>query len=155
MRRGRQPRPRDRHQELIVPAEGRWLLYTDGASRGNPGPAAIGAVLFDRNGRRVHAVSQVIGEATNNVAEYSAAIAGLEAALSLGIRDIELRMDSELVVRQISGQYRVRHPKLKPLWARLNELSAGFASFEARAVPRAQNKVADGLANQALDKTML
>jgi len=127
------------------------MLYTDGASRGNPGPSAIGAVLYDGNGTPLHMISKVIGRATNNVAEYTAAIEGLEAALSVGVQDIGLRMDSELVVFQISGQYRVRNAKLKPLWERLTELKAQFASFEARAVPRAENKEADRLANLALD----
>jgi ribonuclease HI len=131
--------------------EGTWVVYTDGASRGNPGPAAIGAVIIDPGGQPVHRVSQRIGHATNNVAEYRAAIAGLEAALALAARRVELRMDSELVVRQLEGRYRVRNPALKKLFARLEELRSRFDSFQARAIPRSGNRQADQLANAALD----
>ena len=131
--------------------ESRWLIYTDGASRGNPGPAAIGAVIFDERGREVHRLSQRIGRATNNVAEYRAAIAGLEAALALGARRVELRLDSELVARQLDARYRVRNPALKKLFARLQELRWRFQSLEARAIPREENRLADRLANEALD----
>ena len=131
--------------------EDSWVIYTDGASRGNPGPASIGAVIFDEKGRNVHSLSQRIGRATNNVAEYTAAIAGLEAALALGARQVELRMDSELVVRQLEGRYRVRNPALKRLSTRTQELRGRFASFQARSIPRAENRLADRLANEALD----
>ncbi len=132
--------------------QGKWLVYTDGASRGNPGPAAIGAAVFDENGREVHTVSQRIGRATNNEAEYRAAIAGLEAALALGAREVQLMMDSELVVRQVSGHYKVRNPALRRLFGRVKDLQWRFASFEARSIPREENKRADRLANQALDR---
>lgn len=133
-------------------SEARWTVFSDGASRGNPGPAAIGAVVYDETGREVHAVSRRIGRATNNEAEYQAAIAGLEAALALGAREVELRMDSELVGRQLDWRYRVRNPRLKPLFGRLKDLQRRFASFQAHAIPREQNKRADQLANQALDR---
>lgn len=132
--------------------QGKWLVYTDGASRGNPGPAAIGAAVFDDSGREVHTVSQRIGRATNNEAEYRAAIAGLEAALALGAREVQLIMDSELVVRQLSGRYKVRNPNLRRLFGRMKDLQWRFASFEARSIPREENKRADRLANQALDR---
>lgn len=132
-------------------AKQRWEVFTDGASRGNPGPAAIGAVIFDASGVQVHAISEAIGRATNNVAEYRSAIAGLEAAKRLGALEIDLCMDSELVVRQLLGRYRVRNAKLQPLWARLVEISRTFSSFTARSIPRAENALADRLANQALD----
>jgi len=128
------------------------VVYTDGASRGNPGPAAIAAVLFNEAGQEVHRLSQRIGRATNNVAEYRAAIAGLEAALALGAQQVELRMDSELVVRQLDARYRVRNPALKKLFARLQELRWRFQALEAKAIPREENRLADRLANQALDK---
>ncbi|MFQ6019578.1 MAG: ribonuclease HI family protein [Dehalococcoidia bacterium] len=131
--------------------EGFWVVYADGASRGNPGPAAIGAVILNPAGQAVHHVSQRIGRATNNVAEYRAAIAGLEAALALAARQVELRMDSELVVRQVEGRYRVRNPALKKLFARMQGLRSRFDSFQARAIPRSENRLADGLANAALD----
>lgn len=133
-------------------SEGRWLVFVDGASRGNPGPAAIGAVIYDESGREVHAVSRRIGRATNNEAEYQAAIAGLEAALALGARQVELRMDSELVVRQLGFRYKVRNPRLKRLFGRVKDLERRFLAFQAHALPREQNRRADQLANQALDR---
>jgi ribonuclease HI len=141
--------------ETVVSAEGVWLLYADGASRGNPGPAAIGAVIFDEQGRERHRISQTIGRATNNQAEYRAAIAAVEAAVALGARHVELRMDSELVVRQMDGRYKVRNPGLKPLAGRLKELRWRLASLRAVSIPRQQNALADELANQALDRASL
>ena len=137
----------------VATAEGCWLVYTDGASRGNPGPAAIGVVIFDDKDREHHRISEAIGRATNNEAEYQAAIAGLEAALALGARHVELRMDSELVVRQLDSRYRVRNPRLKRLFARMEDLRWRFASFTATAIPREENALADKLANQALDRS--
>ena len=128
------------------------MVYADGASRGNPGPAAIGVVIFDDKNRECHRISETIGQTTNNVAEYRAAIAGLEAALALGARHVELRMDSELVVRQLDSRYRVRNPGLKRLFARMKDLRWRFASFRAVAIPREENALADKLANQALDR---
>jgi ribonuclease HI len=139
----------------VASAEGVWLLYADGASRGNPGPAAIGAVIFDDQGRERHRISQVIGRATNNQAEYRAAIAAVEAAVALGARHVELRMDSELVVRQMDSRYKVRNPGLKPLAARLKDLRWQLASLRAVSIPRQQNALADELANQALDRASL
>ncbi len=132
-------------------SEGRWLVFVDGASRGNPGPASIGAVIIDPAGREAHTVSRRIGRATNNEAEYQAAIAGLEAALALGARDLELRMDSELVVRQLEFRYKVRNARLKPFFARLLELRRRFDALQVTSIPREQNKRADSLANLALD----
>lgn len=100
----------------------------------------------------MHTVSRRIGRATNNEAEYQAAIAGLEAALALGARAVSLRMDSELVVRQLEYRYKVRNPRLQPFFARILELRRQFDSFDVQAVPRALNKRADQLANQALDR---
>jgi ribonuclease HI len=137
----------------VVTAEGCWLVYADGASRGNPGPAAIGAVIFDDKNRECHRISETIGQATNNQAEYRAAIAGLEAALALGAQHVELRMDSELVVRQLDSRYKVRNPDLKRLFGRVRDLRWRFASFRAAAIPRADNALADKLANQALDRS--
>ena len=138
--------------ETVASTEKVWLLYADGASRGNPGPAAIGAVIFDDQGRERHRISQAIGRATNNQAEYRAAIAVLEAALALGARHVELRMDSELVVRQTDARYKVRNPGLKPLAARVKDLRWQLASLRAVSIPRQQNALADELANQALDQ---
>jgi ribonuclease HI len=126
------------------------LAYSDGASKGNPGPAAIGAVIFDPEGRELYRLGKRLGTATNNEAEYRAAIAALEAALALGARRLELRMDSELVVRQMSGRYRVRNPRLARLHARMLALRQRFEEVVVRHVPRTENKLADAMANQAL-----
>lgn len=130
----------------------RVIAYADGASRGNPGPAAIGIVLLDEEGRELHRSARRLGRATNNQAEYRAAVAALEAALGLGASEVELRMDSELVVRQLRGRYKVRNPRLIPLYKRVLDLRSRFAAFAIRYVSRAENRLADALANQALDR---
>lgn len=131
----------------------KWTVFADGASRGNPGPASIGAVVYNPEGREVHTVSRRLGRATNNEAEYQAAIAGLEAALALGARAVDLRMDSELIVRQLQYRYRVRNPRLQPFFHRIIELRNRFDGFDVEHVPRERNKRADQLANLALDST--
>ena len=131
---------------------GAWVVYCDGASRGNPGRAAMGAVVIDPTGKVRHEVSESLGVTTNNVAEYRGLIAGLEAALALGARRVEVRMDSELIVRQAIGRYRVRNPGLIPLHNRLLALRSRFDEVVFRHVPRGENKRADALANQALDR---
>jgi ribonuclease HI len=131
---------------------GTWIVYSDGASRGNPGRASIGAVVIDPDGVERHRVSEAIGIATNNVAEYRGLVAGLEAALALGARRVEARMDSELVVRQAIGRYRVKNPGLIPYHNRVLALRSRFDELVFRHVPREQNKLADALANQALDR---
>ena len=130
-----------------------YVAYADGASRGNPGPSAIGVVIFDGEGREVHRESRRVGHGTNNEAEYRAAIAALEAALGLGASRLELRLDSELVVRQLTGRYRVRNPRLMPLYGRLVDLRTRFQSVTFRNLPRVGNRLADALANQALDRS--
>jgi ribonuclease HI len=131
------------------------IAYCDGASRGNPGPASYGVVVYDEDTHELHRASQALGHGTNNFAEYRGAIAALEAALGLGATEIELRMDSELVVRQLSGRYKVRNPNLAPLYKRILALRERFDRVTLTHVPRAQNKVADALANQALDSASL
>lgn len=131
--------------------DGTWVIYADGASRGNPGPASAGAVISDPSGTVVREISERLGETTNNVAEYSALIAALEAALELGAKRVEVRLDSELLVRQATGRYRVKNPGLIPLHKRAQGLVARFEDVTFTHVPRAQNKHADALANQALD----
>ncbi len=126
-------------------------LFADGGSRGNPGPAASGAVIFDEAGQLVKEVGTFLGRATNNVAEWTGVVTGLEAALSLGIRDLAVRLDSELVVKQISGEYRVKNEALIPLHQQAKTLLRQFERVDVRHVPRAQNKVADALVNQVLD----
>ncbi len=127
----------------------RLIIHTDGVSRGNPGLAAIGATLKDEPGRLVASISRRIGRATNNQAEYRAVIAALEEATRLGARQVELNADSELVVRQIKGQYRVKKEALKPLYQRVKQLQSSLGSFTIKHIPRRQNKEADKLANRA------
>ncbi len=129
------------------------IVCCDGASRGNPGPAAIGLVLLDSAGRELVGWGEAIGRTTNNVAEYRAAIAGLEKALELGARRVEVRADSELLVHQINGRYRVKNAGLRPLHAKVSELLGRFDSWKARHVPREKNARADALASAAAKKS--
>lgn len=126
-----------------------WVTF-DGASRGNPGHAAIGAVVHDSSGR-VAEVSEYIGEATNNVAEYRALIAGLHAALAFPARVLHVRGDSKLVIEQMQGRWKVRHAVLKPLAREAIELLRRYDTVDIEHVPREQNAEADALANAALD----
>lgn len=126
-------------------------MYADGASRGNPGPAAIGASVQDEAGQELATVSRTIGRGTNNQAEYRAAIEGVREARRLGATAIELRMDSELVVRQLIGVYRVKNPGLQPLFATLVDELEALGPYTVGHVRREQNRRADGLANAALD----
>jgi ribonuclease HI len=129
------------------------VLHCDGAARGNPGPAAIGAVLFAPGKLEpVAVVSEAIGRATNNEAEYRALLAGLEAALVAGVTHLLVRLDSELLVQQATGAYRVKAVNLKPLFAQLRLLMVRFASITFEHVPRERNSIADDLANAALDR---
>ena len=127
------------------------VLHVDGGARGNPGPAAIGVVVSDPDGTTLEHVAEPIGVATNNVAEYRAVLRGLQRARALGATEVELIGDSELVARQLSGQYKVKHPDMKVLHAEASQALAGFARWSIRTVPRAQNAGADALVNQALD----
>jgi dinuclear metal center YbgI/SA1388 family protein len=129
----------------------RFRLYTDGGARGNPGPAGIGARLMTAGGDVVEDVSDYIGKATNNVAEYQALIAGLEVALDRGIERLDVFLDSELVVRQVNGQYKVKDAGLKPLHAQTCLLLSKFHEVDVRHVRREQNSAADALVNQAID----
>jgi ribonuclease HI len=130
---------------------GVWRLNFDGGSRGNPGPAAYGFVLVDPDGNEAARVGQVLGSTTNNVAEYTGLLRGLEHALELGVREIEIRGDSELIVKQVLGQYRVKNAQLKPIYDDVMRLLGTFASHSIRHVYRADNSIADSLVNQALD----
>jgi ribonuclease HI len=127
------------------------IINTDGASRGNPGRSAIGVVITDVHGKTLGTVSKCIGITTNNQAEYKALIAGLEAALELNATEALIRIDSELIVKQIKKQYRVKKPELIPLYQRVVELLASFQAFTIEHVVRNFNKEADRLANLALD----
>jgi ribonuclease HI len=126
-------------------------MFADGGSRGNPGPAASGAVLFDERGEVLREVGTFLGVATNNVAEWTGLVTGLEAALELGIDDLAVRLDSELVVKQISGAYRVKHEGLIPLHAKAKALLRKFARVDVQHVRRKENAAADALVNQVLD----
>ena len=126
------------------------VIHSDGASRNNPGPAAIGATIKDEQGRLLATISRSIGRATNNQAEYRAVIAALEKAIKLGARQIELNLDSELVARQVTGRYRVKSEALKPLFDRVKKLLGSLEGFSIRHIPRRQNQEADRLANDAL-----
>jgi ribonuclease HI len=130
----------------------RATLFADGAARGNPGPAGAGAVLFDGEGRVIAELTRSLGHATNNVAEYSALILGLEDALRRGIDEIDVRMDSLLVVRQMQGLWKIKHPGLRPLALRAGALLARFPRRSIEHVPREENTHADLLSNKAVDE---
>jgi ribonuclease H / adenosylcobalamin/alpha-ribazole phosphatase len=127
-------------------------LHADGGARGNPGPAGIGAVLVDDSGEVLAEISESIGSATNNAAEYKALIAGLEKALELEITDLEVLMDSELVVSQMRGEWKIKSESLRSLAMRASGLLGRFDSASIDHVPRGRNAEADRLANQAMDE---
>ena len=127
------------------------VLHLDGGARGNPGPAAIGVVIADPDGGVIDELAERIGVATNNVAEYEALLRGVARAAELGATELELINDSELVAKQLTGAYKVKHPAMKPLYDRARAALAGFDRWQIRSVPRAQNADADRLVNEALD----
>lgn len=129
----------------------RVVVHVDGGARGNPGPAAAAAVISAPDGTVVEEVAQLLGTATNNVAEYRALLLGLERARELGAAEVDVVNDSELVARQVQGAYKVKSADLKPLHARAMELLAGFGAWTIGSVPRAENAAADALVNRALD----
>jgi len=126
------------------------IVNVDGGARGNPGPAAIGIVIRDGEGNVLQDLGETIGEATNNVAEYKALIRGIEMAKELGADELQIHGDSELVVKQMLGQYKVKHPDMKPLHAQARE-ALGGVEWTISHVRREQNADADALVNQALD----
>jgi len=128
----------------------RMAISADGASRGNPGSAAIGATIKDEQGGLIARISRRIGRATNNQAEYQAVIAALHEAVRLGAREVDIRLDSELVVRQLNGRYRVKNAALKPLYQEAKGLLVRLEAVTIHHVPREQNREADRLANMAL-----
>ncbi len=128
------------------------LLFVDGGSRGNPGPSGVGVVLKDGDaGTPVHQAGYFLGKMTNNVAEYRGLLRGLEVAAELGAQRIAIRSDSQLMVEQVNGRWKVKHANLQPLHAEATALLRRFAWWEMKYVPRDQNKEADGLANRAMD----
>jgi probable phosphoglycerate mutase len=135
----------DRHRQLKA------KLSTDGGARGNPGPAAFGYVLETEEGHILAAHGEAIGRATNNVAEYRGLVAGMEKAAELGVRELEVVSDSELLVKQMRGEYRVKNEALRELWEDASDLERKFAKVRYTAVRRAHNELADRLVNEALD----
>jgi ribonuclease HI len=135
----------DRHRELKA------RLSTDGGARGNPGPAAYGYVLESDDGHVLAAHGEAIGHATNNVAEYSGLVAGMAKAAELGVRELEVVSDSELLVKQMRGEYKVKNEALRALWEDASDLERRFARVRYTAVRRAHNELADRLVNEALD----
>jgi ribonuclease HI len=129
----------------------RVRLFTDGGSRGNPGPAAYAFVLETEDGTVLDAVGEAIGVATNNVAEYAALVAGLERAVELGIDELEVVSDSELLVKQMRGEYRVKNPGLRELWSKAARVADEIGTVTYTAVRREHNELADSLVNEALD----
>ena len=126
-------------------------LFTDGGARGNPGPAAYGYVLESDDGDVLAAHGEAIGRATNNVAEYSGLVAGLAKAAEVGVRELEVVSDSELLVKQMRGEYKVKNEALRELWEEASDLEKKFGRVRYTAVRRAHNELADRLVNDALD----
>ena len=127
------------------------MLHVDGGARGNPGPAAIGVVISEPDGAVVEQLAERIGVATNNVAEYRAVLRALERAAALGATEVRIVNDSELVARQLTGAYKVKHDGLKPLHSQAVAALAAFDRWQIKSVPRARNAAADALVNRALD----
>jgi ribonuclease HI len=132
----------------------RVVVHVDGGSRGNPGPAAVAAVATDADGEPLGERKLYIGEATNNVAEYRAVLLGLELARELGAEEVEVVNDSELIARQIGGEYKVKHAGLKPLFIEAMRELRGFHKWAVRPVRREENERADELVNEALDEAL-
>jgi ribonuclease HI len=132
----------------------RARLFTDGGARGNPGPAAYAYVLEAEDGTVLDARGEAIGVATNNVAEYRALVAGLAKAIETGVHELEVVSDSELLVKQMNGQYRVKNPALRELWLYSARLAREIGRVRYTAVRREQNELADRLVNEALDASL-
>jgi ribonuclease HI len=127
------------------------VVHVDGGSRGNPGPAAGAAVISTPDGELLAQASELLGVTTNNVAEYRGLLLGLERARELGATEVELVNDSELVAKQLTGEYKVKHPDMRPLHAKALAALRAFERWSIRSVPRTQNEAADVLVNAALD----
>lgn len=129
----------------------KFILYTDGAARGNPGPAGAGAYICTEDGTCVAEIAEYLGETTNNVAEYQGLLFGLRKLVDLGAKEVEILADSELMVRQLNGQYKVKHPNLIPLYREARGLLSQIPSVTIKHVRREQNPEADRLSNEAID----
>jgi ribonuclease HI len=142
----------EREAERVAEARPvRTRLFVDGAARGNPGPAGAGAVIVSPEGHVVAKIGKYLGETTNNVAEYTGLILGLKRAKAMGLRELEILADSELVVKQLSGDYQVKAEHLAPLHAEAKALLGGFDVAEIRHIPREENEAADAMSNRAID----
>ena len=130
-------------------------IYVDGGSRGNPGTSGVGVVVLEASGKRLKEISKYIGETTNNIAEYNALLYGLEEALILRAEEVVINLDSELVAKQLTGDYRVKDSGLKPLFERAMNMLKSFKSFEVRHIEREMNKEADTLVNRAINLASL
>jgi ribonuclease HI len=128
------------------------IVHVDGGARGNPGPGAAACVISTPDGELLAEDALLLGEVTNNVAEYRALLFGLERARGLGVTDVEVVNDSELIAKQINGEYKVKHPAMRPLYLQAMAALRGFPRWTVRTVPRAQNAEADALVNAALDQ---
>lgn len=128
------------------------IIHTDGGARGNPGPAGAGATLADEGGRVLLRKKKYLGIATNNQAEYEAVILALEAARTLGADELAVHLDSQLVVEQLSGNYKVKNRELAKLYVRIHNMRDNFRQITFQHVPREENKAADALANEAMDE---
>lgn len=128
------------------------IIFSDGGARGNPGPAGTGAIIYNEDKQVVAEVSNFLGVATNNQAEYQALISALQKAVSLGAVEVACYLDSELVVRQLNREYKVKNKELAPLFLQVYNLSLGFKKISFHHIPREQNKEADRLANEAMDR---
>ena len=134
--------------------KGAVRVFSDGAARGNPGPAGAGAVVLDAQDRVLARRGRFLGNATNNVAEYKGLLLGLEAARELGAREVQVRADSQLLIRQLKGEYQVKHAGLKPLHAEALRLLRGFDKYDLAHIPREENALADEMSNRAIDEEM-
>jgi ribonuclease HI len=151
---GESKRAAARAPEAPVAGAARARLYSDGAARGNPGPAGAGAVIVNPQGHIVAKVGKYLGENTNNYAEYMGLILGLKRAKAMGIKELEVLADSELLVRQINGEYQVKAENLRPLFEEVKQLLAGFAEVGVRHVRREENEAADEMSNRAIDERL-
>jgi len=133
---------------------GQFQIYIDGAARGNPGPAGIGVVITDGEGKIIDTVSKYIGQSTNNVAEYTALIFGIEKVHNRKLKDIVINTDSQLLAKQLGGEYKVKSSVLKDLYDKANKLLMSFDEVRVNQIDREQNKQADKLANKAIDKSV-
>lgn len=127
------------------------IIYSDGGSRGNPGPGALGVAIFDESGKILKEYSHYLGEVTNNQAEYEAVIFALQKAKQLKIKEVELRIDSELIGRQLLGEYKIKDLNLQPLFIKAWNLRLDYDRVNIKIIPREQNKAADKLVNRELD----